>query len=70
MTDEFPRVNPAFRGKNPYEGVIEAGMVLCMESYIGAVGERDGVKLVQHVVATETGAELLSTYPFEDALLE
>lgn len=27
MTDEFPRVNPAFRGRNPYEGKIESGMV-------------------------------------------
>jgi len=70
MTDEFPRVNPAFRGKNPYEGVIEAGMVLCIESYMGAVGERDGVKLEQQVVVTDEGVAPLSTYPFEDVLLD
>jgi Xaa-Pro aminopeptidase len=70
MTDEFPRINPAFRGQNPYDGVIEAGMVLCIESYMGAVGERDGVKLEQQVLVTEAGIEPLSTYPLEDALLE
>ena len=70
MTDEFPRINPAFRGKNPYNGTIEAGMVLCIESYIGAVGERDGVKLEQQVVVTDDGIEPLSTYPYEDALLD
>jgi Xaa-Pro aminopeptidase len=70
MTDEFPRINPAFRGPNPYDGVIEAGMVLCIESYIGAVGEHDGVKLEQQVLVTETGIEPLSTYPLEEELLE
>lgn len=69
MTDEFPRINPAFRGKNPYDGVIEAGMVLCIESYMGAVGERDGVKLEQQVLVTETGIEYLSSYPMEEELL-
>jgi len=70
MTDEFPRVNPIFRGKTPYEGVIEAGMVLCIESYMGAVGERDGVKLEEQVVVTETGIEYLSNYPLEASLLD
>jgi Xaa-Pro aminopeptidase len=70
MTDEFPRINPAFRGQNPYDGVLEAGMVLCIESYMGAVGERDGVKLEQQVLVTEAGIEPLSTYPLEEELLE
>lgn len=70
MTDEFPRVNPAFRGANPYDGVIEEGMVLCVESYMGAVGERDGVKLEQQVLVTDNGIEPISTYPFETELLD
>lgn len=44
-------------------------MVICVESYIGAVGERDGVKLEQQVLVTETGHELLSRYPFDERLL-
>ncbi|MEM9232497.1 MAG: Xaa-Pro peptidase family protein [Pseudomonadota bacterium] len=70
MCDEYPRINPIFRGPNPYDGVIEAGMVLCIESYMGAVGERDGVKLEQQVLVTETGYEPLSTYPLDADLLD
>ena len=69
MCDEYPRINPVFRGPNPYEGQLEAGMVLCLESYMGAVGEGDGVKLEQQVLITEAGCELLSTYPLEPELL-
>ncbi|KAF9695872.1 hypothetical protein EKO04_005817 [Ascochyta lentis] len=53
-----------------YDGVIEAGMVLCVESYIGADGGKEGVKLEQEVLITETGVELLSEFPFERRLLE
>jgi Xaa-Pro aminopeptidase len=42
MCDEYPRVNPIFRGETPYDGTLETGMVISVESYIGAVGERDG----------------------------
>ena len=48
---------------NVYDGQVEAGMVLCIESYMGAVGERDGVKLEQQVLITDSGPELLSDYP-------
>ena len=70
MCDEYPRINPVFRGPNPYDGEIEAGMVLCIESYMGAVGERDGVKLEQQVLVTKDGTELLSNFPFDEALLD
>ena len=51
------------------EGVVEAGMTLCCESYVGAEDGIEGVKLEQQVLVTEGGFELLSTYPFDDALL-
>lgn len=70
MCDEYPRINPAHRGKNPYDGTIEAGMVLTIESYMGPKGERDGVKLEEQVLVTETGYEMLSSYPMEANLLE
>ncbi len=44
-------------------------MVLCVESYIGAEDGLEGVKLEQQVLVTETGNELLSTFPFDDDLL-
>lgn len=69
MCDEYPRINPVFRGANPYDGTIEAGMVLCVESYVGAVGERDGVKLEEQVLVTDSGAQVLTQYPFDEQLL-
>ena len=51
------------------EVVLEAGMTICVESYIGAEGGDEGVKLEQQVLITESGVELLSTFPFEEALL-
>ncbi len=70
MCDEYPRVNPKFRGPTPYDGALKAGMVICVESYMGAVGERDGVKLEQQVLVTDDGYEMLTTYPFEENLLD
>lgn len=70
MCDEYPRINPVFRGENPYAGTIEQGMVLCIESYIGAEGERDGVKLEQQVLVTEDGCELLTHFPYDAELLD
>ena len=45
-------------------------MVLCIESYMGPLGERDGVKLEQQVLVTEDGYELLTTFPYEESLLD
>jgi Xaa-Pro aminopeptidase len=69
MCDEYPRVNPVFRGDNPYDGTLQPGMVICVESYMGAAGERDGVKLEQQVLVTEDGCEMLTSFPFEAELL-
>lgn len=52
-----------------YAGTIEPGMTLCVESYIGQPGDTEGVKLEEQILVTETGTELLSDFPFEDALL-
>ncbi|MEO1193958.1 MAG: Xaa-Pro peptidase family protein [Pseudomonadota bacterium] len=57
--------DPAFAD----QGIIQPGMTLCCESYVGAEGGEEGVKLEQMLLVTETGVELLSSYPFEEALL-
>jgi len=70
MTGEYPylyhRADFADAG---YDGVIEAGMTLCVESYIGTAGGGEGVKLEQQVLVTEKGVEVLSQFPFEPSLL-
>ncbi|KAI5463874.1 peptidase M24 [Mariannaea sp. PMI_226] len=70
MTGEYPYLY--HRGDFPdagYDGVIEPGMVICVESYIGEEGGSQGVKLEQQVLITETGIEILSEFPFEETLL-
>ncbi|MDN3557721.1 M24 family metallopeptidase [Halomonas maura] len=52
------------------DGILEPGMVVSVESYIGEVGAADGVKLEEEVLVTETGIEKLSGYPFDEALLD
>lgn len=69
MCDEYPKVTQQYRGPNLYDGQFESGMVLCVESYMGAAGEKQGVKLEQQVLLTDDGYELLSTYPLEEALM-
>ncbi|MDV7145391.1 Xaa-Pro peptidase family protein [Tropicimonas sp. TH_r6] len=53
-----------------YDGEILPGMTICVESFIGAEDGGEGVKLEQQLLITETGTELLSQFPFEDALLQ
>lgn len=70
MTGEYPYLY--HKGDFPdagYDGEILPGMTICVESYIGESGGKEGVKLEQQVLITETGIELLSRFPFEDALL-
>jgi Xaa-Pro aminopeptidase len=63
LCDEYPAVPyPSDWERSGYDGVLEAGMVLCVESYVGRHGGREGVKLEEQVLITETGHECLSTY--------
>lgn len=70
MTGEYPylyhRMDFPEAG---YDGVIEPGMTLCVESFIGEEGGGEGVKLEEQLLITETGTELLSRFPFEPALM-
>ena len=45
-------------------------MVITVESYMGPLGERDGVKLEEQVLVTEDGYEMMSSYPLEADLLD
>jgi Xaa-Pro aminopeptidase len=50
-------------------GLLEPGMVVSVESYIGEVGGAEGVKLEEEVLITATGSQLISRFPFEEDLL-
>lgn len=52
------------------DGVIEPGMVLCVESYIGRLGGHEGVKLEEQILITEKGHQKLSAYPLDERLLD
>ena len=71
MTGEYPYLY--HRGDFPdagYDGVIEVGMVICVESYIAEDGHGEGVKLEEQVLITEHGIEVLTKFPFEESLLK
>ena len=71
MTGEYPylyhRADYADAG---YDGIIEPGMTLCVESYIGAKNGTEGVKLEQQILVSETGNKLMSKFPFEVDLMQ
>jgi Xaa-Pro aminopeptidase len=70
LCDEWPSLKyPEDYPVGGYDGVIVPGMALCIESYCGAVGARDGVKLEQQVLVTETGIEDITHYPYEARFL-
>ncbi|WP_260954326.1 M24 family metallopeptidase [Pseudomonas citri] len=70
MTGEYPYLyHHADYPASGYDGEIQPGMTLCVESYMGAEGGSEGVKLEQQLLVTETGTRLLSMFPFEEELL-
>jgi Xaa-Pro aminopeptidase len=69
LCDEYPSIRyPSDWERSGYDGVIEPGMVICVESYVGRHGGHEGVKLEDQVLITETGSEPLSDYPFDARL--
>lgn len=68
MCDEWPAVSfvEDWDELGAYDGVFEPGMTICIESYLGAEGGADGIKLEEQVLVTESGAQRLSTFPYED----
>ncbi|MEX0320053.1 MAG: M24 family metallopeptidase [Ruegeria sp.] len=69
MADEYPVIYYPADEQFHYDGHLEPGMVICVESYVGKLGGHEGVKLEDQYLITDTGAVCLSRYPFEDALL-
>jgi Xaa-Pro aminopeptidase len=69
MVDEFPTVAYAADYADwGYDGEFCENMVVCVESFIGEVGGKEGVKLEQQVAITADGAVPMSRDPMIDAL--
>lgn len=69
LCGEYPYV-PLARPRDTYDfdGEFEPGMVICIESYIGDETLRQGVKLEDQYLITDSGAERLTTAPFDPSL--
>ncbi len=64
---EYPFIlYPEDAAQGGYDGHFEAGMVVCVESYVGAEGGPEGVKLEQPVAITDAGPVLLTDSPLEE----
>jgi Xaa-Pro dipeptidase len=48
-----------------FDGVVEAGMVLSIESFVGAKEGGEGVKLEEMILVTDNGPELLTSYSLD-----
>ncbi len=70
LEDEGPIINYPGQGENPVSEFLRENMVLCLESYAGAVGGPFGVKLEDQILLTASGAEVLTRFPFDQRLLD
>jgi Xaa-Pro aminopeptidase len=67
LADEYPSIKHAIdHRKDGYDDVLLPGMTLCVESFIGVEGGKEGVKLEEQVLITEGGVEQLSSYPLQE----
>ncbi len=65
MCDEWPAIRYPNDGGDR-SGTFFKNMTITVESYIGKVGGREGVKLEQQYLVAENGLELMSHHPLED----
>ena len=65
LCDEWPAIRyPTDGGERG--GTFQKNMTITLESYIGKVGGKEGVKLEQQYLVGENGLELMSHHPLED----
>ncbi len=66
LADEYPSIKHWVDwAEKGLQGTVEEGMTLCVESFIGSEGGKEGVKLEEQVLITANGAVPLSAYPYE-----
>ena len=65
LCDEWPAIRyPTDGGER--SGFFEKNMTITVESYIGKVGGKEGVKLEQQYLVGQNGFKLMSHHPLED----
>ena len=68
LCDEWPFVaypNRDFTNAD-FSGYFLENMTICVESYIGEVGGKEGVKLEDQFLVTKDGLQQLSSFPYEN----
>jgi len=65
LCDEWPAIRYPSDGGDR-SGTFQKNMTITLESYIGKVGGKEGVKLEQQYLIGENGLELMSHHPLED----
>ena len=65
LCDEWPMIRYSTDG-GQREGYCEKNMTITVETYIGKVGGKEGVKLEQQYLVGENGLELMSHHPLEN----
>lgn len=71
LADEYPAIkHKQDYQQSGYDGIIEKGMTMCVESYIGSEQSGMGVKLEEQVLITEDGFRQLSSYPLQTDWIE
>ena len=65
LCDEWPQIKYQNDG-GQREGYFEKNMTITVETYIGKVGGKEGVKLEQQYLVGENGLELMSHHQLED----
>ena len=64
LCNEYPLIlNRDHFDDGGYDGLVEPGMVLCVEALAAPPGGAESVKLEEQILITETGIERLSTIP-------
>jgi Xaa-Pro aminopeptidase len=67
LAGEYPLVYyPQDAEQWQYDGHFEENMVVCVESYVGAGGGNEGIKLEQPYLVTKDGTVPIESYPFEE----
>jgi len=63
LCDEYPSIYfPSQWDRAGYDGQLEPGMVICVESYVGPRHGGQGVKLENQILITDHGSENLTQY--------
>ena len=69
LCDEYPAIPYPQDYEPGDDGVLQEGMVMCVEALAAPAGGREAVKLEEQVLITADGHEQLSSYPLEESWL-